>query len=360
MSSTAAPPKTLKFAVLGLGRMGKRHARNVAYLTQHATLVAACDPRQEMIDEAKAILPESVKYFQSADEMLKSVELDGVVVSSDSASHVELAIKSLEAGLHVLCEKPISIDLEKTRPVLEAAAKVPKQKVLVGFSRRYDKSYRDAKAALQDGGLGKPYLIKSATNDLYDASGFFVAYSKASGGIYMDCGIHDIDIARWMLNVADSGKKQVNRVYASGLSIRHPELEELGDCDNALGTIEFANGTACTFHLSRTANHGHDCFTEIFGTEGKLVVNGNPTINRVEIRDQHGVRTTSTPTYYERFHEAFVTEINTFVDCILNDKPVPSTLDDGLEAAKIAVALTHAFRTNKPVDFDAEGEAILV
>jgi len=146
-------------------------------------------------------------------------------------------------------------------------------------------------------------------------AGFFIAYSRDSGGIYLDCGIHDIDIARWFLNVTEAGKKQVTRVYASGVNVRHPELAKFGDADNALGTVEFANGTMCTFHLSRTANHGHDCFTEVFGGNGKIVVNGvsrapstrvgirssyddgfvkNPSIDRVEIRDEFGVRTLST------------------------------------------------------------------
>lgn len=102
-----------------------------------------------------------------------------------------------------------------------------------------------------------------------------------------------------MLDVANpkslsNPKKQVTRVYATGQNVRHPELSNDGDCDNALAVVEYENGTQCTFHLSRTAMHGHDCFAEIFGTEGKVIVNGNPQINRVEIRDQHGVRTEST------------------------------------------------------------------
>jgi len=199
---------------------------------------------------------------------------------------------------------------------------------------------------------------------MYDSSGFFVAYSKASGGIFIDCGIHDIDLARWLLDTANPAnlsnpRKEVTRVFASGLNVRHPELAASGDCDNGLAVVEFENGTQCTFHLSRTALHGHDCFTEIFGTEGKFVVNGNPSMNRLEIRDSHGVRTLSTPTYYERFREAFVTEARTFADCVLDNKPVPTTPEDALQAAQIAIALTHSFRTGKPVLFGDDGEPIL-
>lgn len=151
----------------------------------------------------------------------------------------------------------------------------------------------------------------------------------------------------------------MTRVFASGLNVRHPELANDGDCDNALGIIEFANGSSVSIHLSRTAMHGHDCFTEVFGTEAKLIINNNPQLNRLEIRDEHGVRAESTPTYYERFREAFVTEVNTFASVVLDDKPVPTTAVDALQAAQIAVALTHSFRQGKPVLFGEDGEPIL-
>jgi myo-inositol 2-dehydrogenase/D-chiro-inositol 1-dehydrogenase len=95
------------------------------------------------------------------------------------------------------------------------------------------------------------------------------------GGRSHFLGIHDIDIARWLLNVSSSSTaKQVNRVFASGQNIRHPELADRGDADNAIGTVEFMNGSMLTFHLSRTSRHGHDCFAEVFGEGGKVVVNG--------------------------------------------------------------------------------------
>lgn len=116
---------------------------------------------------------------------------------------------------------------------------------------------------------------RQADVDAYDCRylGFFVAYSKASGGIFIDCGIHDIDMARWLLSTPGSDCA-VKRVFATGQNVRHPELEKDGDADNALAIIDFRGGQRVTFHLSRTAIHGHDCHAEIFGTEGKMIVNG--------------------------------------------------------------------------------------
>lgn len=87
----------------------------------------------------------------------------------------------------------------------------------------------------------------------------------------MDCGIHDIDMARWLLDISPS--QPIKRVFASGTNVRHPELAASGDADNALGFVEYADGKSFTFHLSRTAMHGHDCACEVLGSEAKLLVN---------------------------------------------------------------------------------------
>lgn len=315
------------------------------------------DPKAGVLKAAAAELP-PVRTSADSMELITSPDVDAVLIASETSTHASLAVAAIKAGKHVLLEKPIAVDVEGTRPVVEAAAG-SNVKVMIGFSRRFDDSLGEAKSMLDRGELGTPYLLKSSTNDMYDSSGFFVAYSKASGGIFIDCGIHDIDLARWLLNTSASGKKEVTRVFGSGTNVRHPELSATGDCDNGMGIIEFANGARAMIHLSRTGIHGHDTVTELFGTEGKAVVNGNPSSNRLEIRDGHGVRSLSHPTYYERFKEAFVNELNTFVEVVLEDKKVPTPPEDALKAAQIAMALTHSFRTGLPVEFDEEGEPIL-
>jgi myo-inositol 2-dehydrogenase/D-chiro-inositol 1-dehydrogenase len=113
---------------------------------------------------------------------------------------------------------------------------------------------------------------------MYDPSGFFIAYSKASGAIFLDCGIHDIDMSRWLLDVANPANltnpmKQVTSVYASGMNVHHPELADSGDCDHAFAMVQYENGSKCTFHLSRTNQNGHDAVCEVYGSEAKLTVN---------------------------------------------------------------------------------------
>jgi myo-inositol 2-dehydrogenase/D-chiro-inositol 1-dehydrogenase len=114
-----------------------------------------------------------------------------------------------------------------------------------------------------------------------DFTGFFVKFSEASGGLIVDCGIHDIDMARWLfglttgVSTSDSDDTlRVKRVFSTGLSVRHPELTKTDDADNAICVVEFTGGKVLDFHLSRTGLHGHDCFTEVFGSERKVIVNG--------------------------------------------------------------------------------------
>ncbi|WWD01549.1 hypothetical protein V866_008494 [Kwoniella sp. B9012] len=358
--------RKLRYAVLGLGRMGQRHALNIAFKTPRAELISVVDPRPISSDWASTNLPPATRVFQDFTSCLEGSDLDAVLISTETATHAPLTIQALKAGVHVLLEKPISIDVETSRQVVREAERFPELKVMVGFSRRFDESYREVKRMIDEGTFGKTHLVKSATNDQYDPSGFFIKFASTSGGIFVDCAIHDIDLARWFLLPHSASKtdpivkkKQVRKVYALGHNIRHPELSALDDVDNGIGIIEFENDTVLVVHASRTMSHGHDCFTEVFGTESKVIVNGNPTLNRIEIRDSHGVRTESTPTYYERFKDAFVTEVNEFTDAVLDDKPVPITLLDSLEAVKVASALQHSLKTGQHVFFDDNGEAIL-
>ncbi|WVQ69659.1 uncharacterized protein L199_007879 [Kwoniella botswanensis] len=363
----------LRIAILGCGRMGQRHAHNVHHLTPRAELVAVADPApaaQQWVAENL----EGVKYFSDPEEIFSIPEVDAVIISTITSTHAPLTIRAIEKGIHVLLEKPISIDVEDSRPVLEAATAHPKVKVMIGFVRRFDTAFNELYKHIGSTQAGQPFLLKSTTQDAYDPSGFFVAYAKASGGIFMDCGIHDIDMSRWLLGVSESGqgkgtlhqssapatteKPTVKRVFATGLTVRHPELKEQEDCDNALGIVEYANGSSCTLHLSRTGMGGYESLVEVFGTEQKLTVD-TPASSQLKITDGHGRRVESAPTYIERFGEAFVHEVNAFVESVLDDKPVPATVSDAFQAALIAKALTVSYHTGKPVEFGENGEPIV-
>ncbi|OCF30523.1 hypothetical protein I316_07851 [Kwoniella heveanensis BCC8398] len=366
-SHAEAGRNKLRIAILGCGRMGQRHAYNVHHLVPRAELVAVADPAPA----ARAWVAENlegVKYYADPEEIFSIPNVDAVIISTITSTHAPLTIKAIEKGIHVLLEKPISIDVEDSRPVLEASNARPDVKVMIGFVRRFDTSFKELHKHIASNQAGQPFLLKSTTQDAYDPSGFFVSYAKASGGIFMDCGIHDIDMSRWLLGVSTSGNKAVSpsiskgsavrRVFATGLTVRHPELLEQEDCDNALGIIEYTNGSSCTLHLSRTGMGGYESLVEVFGTEQKLVVE-TPASSQLKITDGQGRRVQSAPTYIDRFGEAFIHEANAFVDSVLDDQPVPTTVSDAFQAALIAKALTVSFNGGKPIDFGENGEPVL-
>lgn len=156
--------------------------------------------------------------------------------------------------------------------------------------------------------------------------------------------MHDIDLARWLL-----GNPRATRVFASGTIALHEGLRECGDIDNGVGVIEFEDGRLAVLYASRTMAHGHDTQTEIIGTAGALAVGRNPRVNRVEIADEHGMRNACTPTFFERFEDAFLSEAQAFVASLAHGTPTGLTLDDAREATRIGIAMREAYASGQPV-----------
>ena len=187
-------------------------------------------------------------------------------------------------------------------------------------------------------------MARSHTFDQDDPSGFFVRYSEASGGMFVDMSVHDIDAARWLLGTSD-----VARVFATGLIGVHEGLREHRDIDNGVATCEFVTGEIATIYASRTMAHGFECMTEVIGTRGRILVGGDARADHVVISDVHGVRHTCTPTFYERFEDAFLREDTEFVQAVIEDRPSPLTLRDATEATRIALALRQSLHERRVV-----------
>lgn len=345
--------RRLKIACAGLGRMGKRHALNYLNRVPRAELVAVFTPDAKEIEWArKELEPAGVKIYTDYDELLKFPGLEAVVIVTITSVHAEQAIKAIDADLHVFCEKPLSTSIEISQSVVDAAKAKPHLKVLCGFSRRFDKSYRDAHDRL--GSIGEPSVFRSQTCDMLDPSGFFVQYAQFSGGIFVDCTIHDIDLGLWFLGEGCV----VKSITASGITAVEPDLRKYKDVDNAVGIVEFWNDKIAYFFCSRMMAAGQHDMTEILGPNGKLVVNGNPMSNLVEMHEPGGVRRELPLNYYERFEYAFVTMSNEFTAACLDDNPLPFDLSNAVRALSIAVALQESVNSGKKIYFDQSGRRI--
>jgi myo-inositol 2-dehydrogenase/D-chiro-inositol 1-dehydrogenase len=247
--------------------------------------------------------------------------------------------------------------------VLKTARAHPTQKVMCGFSRRFDTSYLSAHALTTSGSIGRPTILRSQTCDKYDPSGFFVEYAQFSGGIFVDCNIHDIDLALWFFSADHdkAGNKELPRVksvMAVGVTALEPDLAKHGDVDNGVGVVEFFDGQIAYFYSSRMNPPGQHDMTEIIGTKGKLAVNSNPTTGLLESHLSSGIHRDIPQNYYERFEHAFVEEAKQFTDAVLDDKAVPVDMESSVEAVRIGVALQESLRSGRKILFDRRGERV--
>ena len=327
----------LRIGMVGLGRLGKRHAENLARRVNRADLVAACSLVPQELDWARDELGIEGLY-EDFGTMIAEADLDAVFIASSSAAHASQIVQGLEQRLHVFCEKPMGISVEECLAVEKAVAAHPGQTFMVGFVRRFDPSYRYAKKLIDEGAIGMPFLVRSQTVDLDEYAPFQVKFVPTSGGIFLDMNVHDIDLARWYLG------DEVASAYAIGGSYVHPEFAEVHDADNACALLKFRTGKMAVISVSRTAFHGHDTHTEITGSKGIIKIGMTPARNRVELFDREGARVECVKDFYERFAEGFLAEAGHFVESALEGKDPGMVAHDGTAATEVGFALSRSFR----------------
>lgn len=332
----------IKIGIVGLGRIGKSHVKNLLN-TVGCHLTSACSIVDNELEWAKECLPNVVLY-KDYEEMLAKANIDAVFLATTTAVHAKQIVKGFEANKHVFCEKPLGISPDECRSVYDTIKAFSEKKTfMMGFVRRFDPSYVFAKKQIEEGVIGEPFMIRAQTADHNDFAAFQVEFVKTGGGIFHDMNVHDIDIARWFL-----GAEAVS-VYALGSSVVHKEFGLIGDADNTTVSCEFEGGKTAFISASRTAFHGHDTRAEIYGTKGILRVGYTPAVADVEILDVHGQRKKCVYTFFDRFSEAFILEAQAFVDCIHGTiKPIIS-IDDALQATIVAEAFTKSFKEKRKV-----------
>ncbi|KAL3458346.1 hypothetical protein BJX64DRAFT_279943 [Aspergillus heterothallicus] len=346
-------PSKLNIGVVGIGRMGQRHALNIAYRVPRARLLCVCSPAPHEIQWAEENLkPDGVQVFAEFDEMINTPGLQAVVIASPTDLHITHTVAALERGIHVLCEKPITTDTRVLRKLIDEKAKSSETKLMVGFVRRFDKNYADACAKVQAGVIGEPLIIRSQGTEKLDKTGYFINYARVSGGIFLDTVIHDID-----LTLSYFGDEiQPKSCYATGIISHHHEMEEFGDADNAVGVVEFWGGKIAYYYHSRTTMHGYDNCTEIVGKDGKIGIGLHPTLNKVQVSGGSGIVQEVFPSWIDQYKDAFITEMEVFTEAILDGKELPLKLGAALTGLKIAEALQESLVSGKKIEFDQQGQ----
>src|SRR5262245_48415177 len=247
----------MRIAVLGAGRMGQLHARLAAAQAGVDGIIV------HDVDEARSDdLVAAVAGQRAADASEAIRAADAVIVATSTTAHAALVGAAVEAGKPVLVEKPLAFDLETTIALtrtIEATGGV----VQVGFQRRFDPAYVEARRRLQAGELGTLYLVRLIANDHTHPPD---AYIPLSGGLFRDSSIHDFDILRWTTG------QEVVEVYAVG-SVRHfPIFAEHDDVDTAAVVLTLADGTLGSLAQTRQNPRGYDVRMELMGSADAVAV----------------------------------------------------------------------------------------
>ncbi|MBP9477830.1 MAG: inositol 2-dehydrogenase [Sebaldella sp.] len=334
--------KNVNIGVVGLGRLGLKHAENLAFKIPKANLIAVCAMEEEKLEEVKRDW--GIPYiYKDYDEMIKNKELDAVLIASPSGLHTEQISKALEAGLHVFSEKPLGTSVEECKNAEKTVEKYNDKIFMLGFMRRYDESYLFAKEKIKNGEIGKPILFRGYSQDPEKFIEGAIAYAGHSGGEFIDMSVHDIDLARWYLD------SEPEEVYAIGGCYAHEEFAKYKDGDNVSALMKFQNGAMAFLFAGRTAPHGYNVETEIIGTKGILRIGSVPQKNLVEILDNNGVRKECSQDFLERFEESYLNEVNEFINCIIENRKPEVTVYDGTKTTEIAYKCKEAFETGNLV-----------
>ena len=331
----------VRVGVIGAGRIGKIHARNLATQVPGARVDAIADPLLEAACQAAAELhiPHATVDYQ---EIMQNPEIDAVAICSSTNTHAQMIVEAARAGKHIFCEKPISYDLAK---IDEALDEVKKAGVLfqVGFNRRFDPNFKKVRQMVAEGKVGDLHILRITSRDPAPPP---IEYVKVSGGIFFDMTIHDFDMARYLTG------SEVEEIYVAGAVRVDPAIGEAGDIDTAVITLRFANGAIGTIDNSRKAVYGYDQRVEVFGSGGMVAVANNTPDTHV-YASAEGV-TSAKPLYFflERYMQSFIDEMQTFIDCVQKGCPPSVSGIDGRIPVMMAMAATRSLKEHRPVRLD--------
>jgi myo-inositol 2-dehydrogenase/D-chiro-inositol 1-dehydrogenase len=325
----------MRVALLGAGRIGRLHAGLLAATPGiHEVVVADALP-----DRAAAVAQET--GIRAAPTIAAALdEADAVVVAAATNAHAPLVRETIGRGLPTFCEKPLADDLTATIDVAKVieSSGVPFQ---LGFQRRFDAGYTEARRRLQSGELGTLYTFRLAG---HDPAPPHEDYIPASGGLFRDFSIHDFDVIRWLTG------QEVAEVYADGAVRGFPVFAKYGDVDTAVATLRMADGALGAVTVARHDPLGYDIRAELFGSKDSISVGLGP---RTPIRSvEPGVPAPAGPAwpdFLDRFRSAYASELATFVKVAAGDAPSPCTPRDGVEALRIAEAATRSLHEHRPV-----------
>ena len=335
-TATTSTERLMRIGLAGVGRIGAFHASTLAGLDAVDELVVA----DVDADSARRVAGELGVGWAPDVESLLGAGLDGLVIATATSAHAGLLRRGVELGLPTFCEKPVAATLAETVELAElvAASSTPVQ---IGFQRRFDRGYRRAARAVAEGELGFVHTLRANT---HDQSPPHAGYIPTSGGIFRDCNVHDFDAIRFVTG------REVVTVYATGSNKGEPFFAEAGDVDTAASVLTLDDGTLALVSATRYNGGGHDVRLEVLGSEGALGVGLDDTLALRSAED--GVDFPPGPahaSFMQRFRAAYEAELTAFTEVVAGSRPSPCTVDDALQAFRIAEACERSRHDGRAV-----------
>jgi myo-inositol 2-dehydrogenase/D-chiro-inositol 1-dehydrogenase len=323
-------------ALFGAGFIGKVHACNIARHPRaalHSIYDVNRDAAQQLATQYGGVVACDPKDIWAA------ADVDAVLIASSTNTHAELLQSAIRANKPVYCEKPIDLDIDRVRRVVEAA-RDSTQPIMLGFSRRYDHNHRALKEAVHNGEIGTIEMVHMTARGPTPPP---VSYIKVSGGQFRDQTIHFFDLACWIAQEAPI------EVYATGAALVDPAIGEAGDIDTAMLILKMPSGALYHIDNSRRAAYGYDERIEVFGSGGLIISERKP---QHDVARYTGAGVTGAPLHpgwFERMEPTFALALDAFVEAVEGRPSAYPTLLDGLQAQLIAEAAAESLRTNMPV-----------
>lgn len=326
---------TVRFGLLGAGRIGKVHAKAIGSNAK-AKLVAVADP---MADAANAIATQYGAEVRTIDTILASADIDAVVICTPTDTHADLIERFARAGKAIFCEKPVDLDIERVKACIRVVDETSAT-LMVGFNRRFDPHFQAVKEAISTGQIGDVEMVTIISRDPGAPP---VDYIKRSGGIFRDMTIHDFDMARFLLG------EEIDAVTAQASVLVDPAIGTAGDFDSVSVMLSTATGKHATISNSRRATYGYDQRIEVHGSKGAVSAENQRPVS-IEIANATGyTRPPLHDFFMTRYTEAYAREISSFIDFVESKSPASPSGTDGLIALALADAALKSAKEGRTV-----------
>jgi myo-inositol 2-dehydrogenase / D-chiro-inositol 1-dehydrogenase len=326
----------VRLGLIGCGRIGRVHADSID-VHPRAELAHVYDPVEAAAREVGERF--GAAWGTDVEAVIGDPSIDAVVVASPTPTHVDLLTRAARGGKAVLCEKPIDLDLARV-DACRAEIGVLVDRVMVGFNRRFDPSFRDIRGRVAAGEIGALEQLVIISRDPAPPP---AAYVATSGGLFRDMTIHDFDMARYFLG-------EVVEVTASGANLISDEIAAAGDIDGAVVVLRGARGALCSITNSRRCAFGYDQRLEAFGERGMLAAaNQLPTSVRFSGAEQTEVAPPYHNFFLDRYTPAYRAEMDHFVTAIETGSVASPGFEDGRAALVLAEAANESLRTGTTV-----------